>query len=247
MKLLYFTATGNCLYVAKQFGGENYSIPKLLKEEQFTIEADKIGIIFPIFNLSVPKLVEDFLGKVKLKSNYIFAVATYGMFAGGAVRHLVEIGKRNGIQFSYINELVMVDNFLPGFEMKKQVDGQGRKQIEENLKKIVREVEANRFYIKKHSILVEPLRKLGLKMEGENFEKDFYTEDSCNGCKTCEKVCPVDNIKVETKPAFYQNCQRCLACIQNCPQKAIHHTKEKSGERFRNEHISLKEIVNANQ
>ncbi len=95
MKLLYFTATGNCLYVAKQFGGENYSIPKLLKEEQFTMEADKIGIIFPIFNLSVPKLVEDFLGKVKLKSNYIFAVATYGMFAGGAVRHLVEIGKRN--------------------------------------------------------------------------------------------------------------------------------------------------------
>ncbi len=141
----------------------------------------------------------------------------------------------------------MVDNFLPGFDMKKQVNDQGRKQIDENLNEIIKDVKANRLYIKKHSIITEPLRKLGSLMESERFEKDFRTEDSCNGCKTCEKVCPVDNIKVEKKPAFSQNCQRCLACIQNCPQKAIHHKKEKSSERFRNEHISLKEIVNANQ
>lgn len=247
MKILYFTATGNCLYVAKSFGGENYSIPKLVKEGQFTIEDDKIGIVFPIYNLSVPKLIEDFLDKVKLKSNYIFAVATYGMIAGGASRHLLEIGKRNGIHFSYINELIMVDNYLPGLEMKKQVNSQGRKHIEENLDKIVKDVETKRLYIKKHSIITKPLRQLSLIMERGNFEKDFRTEDSCNGCKTCEKVCPVNNIKVEKKPVFYQNCQNCLACIHNCPQKAIHHKKEKSRERFRNEHISLKEIVNANQ
>lgn len=247
MKILYFTATGNCLYVAKGFGGENYSIPKLMKEGELVIEDEKIGLVFPIYNLSVPKLVEEFLGKAKLKSKYIFAVATYGMIAGGATNRLLEIGKRNGIQFSYINELVMVDNYLPGFEMKKQMNNQGKKHIDLNLDRIVKDVETNRLYIKKHSIITETLRQISLKMEGKNFEKDFRTEDSCNSCKTCEKVCPVDNIKVEKKPVFSQNCQRCLACIQNCPKNAIHHKKEKSGERFRNEHISLAEIINANQ
>jgi ferredoxin len=247
MKVLYFTATGNCLYVAKHFGGEHYSIPRLLKEGQLTIEDDKIGLVYPIYNLSVPKYVEEFLDKVKLKSNYIFAVGTYGMFAGGASRHLLEIGKRNGINFSYINELVMVDNYLPGFEMKMQINSQGKKRIEENLDQIVKDVENKRLYIKKHTSIMKPLRQLGLLMESKSFEKGFYTEDKCDSCKTCEKVCPVNNIQVAKKPVFSQNCQRCLACIQNCPKKAIHHEKEKSGERFRNEHISLKEIIHANQ
>ncbi len=246
MKLLYFTATGNCLYVAKRFGGESLSIPQLLKEEAFTIEDDKIGIIFPIYNWSVPKLVEEFLNKVILKSNYIFAVGTYGMVAGGATGRLLEIGERNNIHFSYINELIMVDNFLPGFEMKKQKEGLGKKQVEENLNQIIKDVASNRLYIKKHSFLAQPLRKLVSNLEKEGFEKNFYTEDSCNSCATCEKVCPVNNIKVDKKPMFAQNCQHCLACIQNCPKKAIHHKKEKSGERFRNEHVSLKEIMNAN-
>ena len=32
MKICYFTATGNCLYVAKQIGGELLSIPQLIIE-----------------------------------------------------------------------------------------------------------------------------------------------------------------------------------------------------------------------
>lgn len=35
MTILYFTATGNCLYVAKQLGGELLSIPQLMKNGTF--------------------------------------------------------------------------------------------------------------------------------------------------------------------------------------------------------------------
>lgn len=247
MKILYFTATGNSLYVAKSFGGEVYSIPQLLKEGQFTMESDKIGIVYPIFNGGVPKLVEEFLDKAKLKSKYIFGIGTYGMFAGAASRHLEEIGKRNGIHFSYINDIVMVDNYLPGFEMKKQKEGLGKKQVKENLEKIVKDVENGRKYIKKSAIIAVPLCYLSSKFYDENFEKKFTVDNTCNGCKTCEKVCPVDNIKVDKKPVFEHNCQHCLACIQNCPKKAIHLKNEKSSERFINENVSLKEIINANQ
>lgn len=55
MKILYFTATGNNLYIAKRLGGELYSIPKLIKEGKYEFEDEKIGIVFPAYGWSVLK------------------------------------------------------------------------------------------------------------------------------------------------------------------------------------------------
>jgi MinD superfamily P-loop ATPase containing an inserted ferredoxin domain len=246
MKILYFTATGNNLYVTKRIGDEYYSIPKMMKEGIFDFEDEKIGIIFPVFNIGVPKIVEEFLNKVRLKSKYIFGIATYGAFSGATTRHLLEIGKRNGIEFSYINELIMVDNYLPGFDMNKQMQGQTKKNIEENLEKIIKDIKEGRKYIKNHTIIKEGLRVLADKFYDNNFEKNFSVDNNCNGCKTCERVCPVDNIKVNKKPVFNNNCQHCLSCIHNCPKKAISIKKEKNKVRFINENITLKEIIDSN-
>ena len=41
MKVFYFTATGNSLDVTKRFGGEIYSIPNVLKGDQFHFEDEK--------------------------------------------------------------------------------------------------------------------------------------------------------------------------------------------------------------
>ncbi|WP_434084577.1 EFR1 family ferrodoxin [Lacrimispora xylanisolvens] len=153
MKILYFTATGNSLYVAKSLGGECYSIPKLLKEGQFEFEDEKIGIIFPTYNLGVPKIVEEFLNKANLKSKYIFGIATYGAFSGAVSTHLFEIGKRNGIEFSYINEIIMVDNNLAAFDIRKQIEKEADKKIEENLAKLIKDIEIGTRYIKKHTVL----------------------------------------------------------------------------------------------
>ena len=85
------------------------------------------------------------------------------------------------------------------------------------------------------------------KIPNNDFQKKFYVESSCNGCKTCEKVCPVNNIEVNEFPTFHNNCQQCLACIQNCPQNSIHLKGEKSSARFRNNNVDLKEIIEANK
>ena len=44
------------------------------------------------------------------------------------------------------------------------------------------------------------------------------------------------------------NCQTCLACINACPSKAISLTvpEKNPTARYRNEHISLSEIIRAN-
>lgn len=64
--------------------------------------------------------------------------------------------------------------------------------------------------------------------------------------KICTKVCPVKNITMEEKPKYNGNCQDCLACIHNCPQKVISLKTEKSAARFHNKDITLQEIIDSN-
>ena len=114
------------------------------------------------------------------------------------------------------------------------------------MSKIIKDIEEGRKYIKKHTIITEGIRVLADKFYDNKFEKNFSVDNNCNGCKTCERVCPVDNIKVDKKPLFMNNCQRCLACTNNCPHNSIRVNKEKSKTRFINQNVTLKEIINAN-
>jgi len=251
LKILYFTATGNNLYIAKRIGGELLSIPKMVKENRYEFEDDKIGIVFPVFHGGVPRLVENFLNKTSLKSKYIFAVASYGSISGDPVSHLLEIGKRNKIEFNYINEILMIDNWLPIFDMDKERKKEPKKKIEENLNKIIEDIQGNKIYAKKYSPVTNGLRAgiriINQKKNDIPFEKKFIINNSCNECKICKKVCPVDNIEIENIPCFKSNCQQCLACIQNCPQQAIRLKRERGNARFRNQNITLREIIDSNK
>lgn len=63
MKTFYFTGTGNSLYIAKKVGGDLFSIPQVLKGNQYVFKDEKIGIIFPTYGLSVPNIVKEFIEK----------------------------------------------------------------------------------------------------------------------------------------------------------------------------------------
>lgn len=75
----------------------------------------------------------------------------------------------------------------------------------------------------------------------------YMVNDKCVRCGVCAKVCPANNITVtETGVKFSDRCEVCYACLHNCPQNAIHLTKEANTVRFRNEHITLADIIKAN-
>jgi ferredoxin len=251
MKIFYFTATGNNLYIAKRLGGERYSIPQLLKEEKVEFKDEQIGFVFPVYMIVVPSIVEEFLNKVKLESSYIFAVISYGNYAGAAATQLLEIGERNGIKFSYVNEILMVDSYLPVFDINQQVKDEPKKNIEENLDRIINDVNRRYGYVKKDPVITRYatkfIRRIPFFMNKPTFDKKFSVEDGCIGCGICVKVCPAGNIELANKrPEFHGRCINCLACTNNCPKNVIRLKGEKSKARFVNQNVSTKEIMEAN-
>lgn len=63
-------------------------------------------------------------------------------------------------------------------------------------------------------------------------DKKFFVQETCNRCGLCEKVCPVQNIRlVDGRPAWQHHCEQCMACLQWCPQEAIQFGKATIGRR----------------
>ena len=266
--ILYFTATGNCLYVARQLAGENaelLSIPQLVKQGRYAFEADEIGIVYPIYGHMPPNMVREFIKKARLKAAYKFAVLTYGARKCDAVEIWDRVSRNAGNSFDYINTIVMVDNWLPNFDMNEQIKMD--KHIPENLQKIAADIRARRRW---HEPVTEEERQMhrgfmqlsgldpevGFLMKSEKY---FTVTDACIGCAVCTEVCPRGNYELTSTGVKTQgDCDFCFACIQNCPQRAIKFAElpddpflaqgEKNpNARYRNEHVSLWSIKEANR
>ncbi len=249
MKVFYFTATGNCLEMAKAIGGELLSIPQVLRKGPASFTDDAIGIIFPCYALGVPPIVQEFIQKIRLDSPYIFGIMSYGNFEGAGIHHFKGVAEKNGIKLSYLNSILMVDNYLNFFAMEDQLATLADKKVSENLATISKDVNSGRKFTRKVNFLMKGitwLAQLFNPFKPGNNDKNFIIEDHCNSCKVCEKVCPMKNIEVKGKPKFGHQCISCYACTHNCPQNAIRLKGEKSKIRFRNNQVELREIIEAN-
>lgn len=265
--VLYFTGTGNCLYVARQLAGkegEILSIPQLMRKKQFEIEADEIGLVYPIYGHMPPYMVREFIKKAQLKAEYKFAVLTYGMRKCNAVEIWDGISRKAGNVFDYIGTIVMVDNWLPNFDMNEQMKID--KHIPENLAKITSDLSNRRRW---HEPVKQEEREqhegfmslsgldpeVGFLMKAD---RSFRVTDDCIHCGICTYVCPRGNYQLTGQGVKMQgDCEFCFACIQNCPQRAIQFKKNEDGTwpdgseknpnaRYRNENVSLMELKLAN-
>ena len=144
MTICYFTATGNSLYVAKRIGGTLLSIPKLMKENEIIINDDAVGIIAPVYAGNMPEMVRNFLKKAKIKTDYLFLICTYGMSYSVAKVNAISIANESGLKIDYVNVVKMVDNYLPGFDIKKQIESAHEKNIEGQIDNICKDLSSRK-------------------------------------------------------------------------------------------------------
>lgn len=253
MKICYFTATGNSLYVARRIGGGNaelLSIPKLMKEGVLDIEDDAVGIVAPIYDADMPKMVRRFMEQVRIKTDYFFFVYTYGFSETVARPHAELEAEKVGLKLSYANSIKMVDNYLPGFEAQEQIDTIGKKDVEGQIDKVCRDIAARREIPVKvgvgAKVMIPVMRQIGKSVMRDTAAQDYIVTNACVRCGICARVCPAVNIMISDHVEFGNRCEVCYACVHNCPHNAIHLKDEKSSTRFRNENVKLKDIIAAN-
>lgn len=250
MMIFYYTGTGNSLAIAKQLGGELVSIPKIMNSKDLSFKADVIGIVFPIYSLEAPKKVQEFLSKARFKADYMFAIGTYGSMPSAAMYRVQKLAKKNGYCFDYLNQILMVDNFLPLFDIDKEIKKIPQKKINENLLLIKDEIESRKkreaHASLGHRALAGTLSAFGKLLYNGKEAQKYIVNDQCIKCGICTKVCPASNITVEEKVTFKASCEQCEACVHMCPKNAIHIKNERSKARWINPEVTLNEIIESN-
>lgn len=250
--IFYFTGTGNSLYIAKQIEENPLSIPQAIHRRNQEFSADSIGIVAPVYGHEVPPMVKDFMKNAVFHTDYFYIILTYGNRHGGAAELAKKFCDECGIAVNYINVIMMADNWLPGFDMneQKKID----KKVEENMAEIVVDLAAHKNMISEvtdtdRNAHQQFLERMG-QMPADAWQHLLRVTDACVGCGICERVCPSASVRIEEGKAVHipGNCQTCLACAHACPQKAVQLTipEVNPDARYRNEHISLQEIMEAN-
>ena len=253
MTICYFSATGNSLYVARRIGGKLLSIPQLMRQDEIRIEDDAIGVVCPCYNVEMPMMVRDFMRKAHLSTDYFFFIYTYGEGYAESFAHVKLAAEEAGLKLAYVGAIQMVDNFIPYFDMQQQIESLKRKDVESQIEKLLDDIAARRTVEVEITTKTEENMAMYHKRLAEKFlRKDtalsYTVNDDCIRCGICAKVCPANNITVTDEGVkFSDHCEVCYACLHNCPKTAIHMPVEAGTLRFRNEHVTLADIIRSNE
>jgi ferredoxin len=248
--IYYFSGTGNSLHVARELQArvpETRLIPMvgLLDEDVVHTSAEAVGLAFPQYASSTPKLVDRFISKLDLATaEYIFATATRGGTTCFAFDQIDKLLKRKGRRLDSFFVLTMPSGSEPlvqDYADKITEERIGRLESElmerlDSIKDIVIAREVNReedcrstapppAFLKPYMPIIEPLVRylipLG-KLAESRFR--FYADSRCNGCGLCERVCLAQKIRmVDGRPVWQEQaaCFGCFACLNYCPETSV--------------------------
>ncbi len=249
MKVYYFTGTGNSLFVTKSLSDNIYSIPQLFKNNDFNIENEVVGLVFPTYGANPPKIIYEFINKVSIKSKYLFVIMTCSDDNSGATNHICNLLRNKGIHVNYSNVVYMPTNHIPFSNL--EIEHSVEKNVSAQLSLINNDILnfKNSHLNNKFKYLVKRnLVKTVHKFLPIDNPINFSVTDQCIKCKVCLYVCPRKNISLIGDEIIIKNhCEYCLSCVHNCPKKAIAVKNDKSPNvRYRNPNVSLTEIKSSN-
>ena len=253
--IFYFTSTGNSLYAARQLGDDELvSIARELRKTDRHYQAERIGIVVPLYEFDLPKPVDEFIKNSTFDTDYFFIISTYGMHNGGIAERVSARLEAAGRRVDYYNTVIMVDNALQVFDMAEQIRIDPEKHVDEQLAAVRADIEARRHYIQpatqEEVDFYEGYMKNPFNLTPTNERPLYFLGDGCIGCGTCSRVCPMQCIQmVDKRPVWdFDACAGCFGCIHACPKKAIHFVEfdEPNPEvRYRNPHVTLMDLMQA--
>lgn len=240
--IIYFSSTGNSLYIAKKLqsdlGGKILYLPKYQGEGS---EFERIILVTPIHSYGMPKCVYEFLPRLN-KSVELVIIQNYGGMIGGADYLVYSYCKMLGLNLKGMFILRMPENFTLTFSVPKFYIKSTLKSADKRIEKVVCAIKENKFGLPKK-------KKTRAKLYQKNMSnwhiigKCFSTNKNCVKCGKCISICPAGNISFKDgEIVFGDKCVACLGCYHRCPNKAIVYKNKKKKSRYVNPNVKSDEI-----
>jgi ferredoxin len=253
--LYYFTGTGNSLWVARKIAerlnnADLLPMARIWKAEKIMPESEIIGLVFPLYFQGTPDIVLRFVEKLILNNvDYVFAICTRGLTGGIVFKQLNRILEAKSRRLAYATYLTMHDNYIVNFDAPtlnraRRIEKKALDRIAEIAEIVNRKANGNVSDPLIGSIMGNVIYPSWIK-DLHHKDRKFWTDEKCNSCGTCLKVCPVDNMELtDGKPSWLHHCQQCFACIHLCPRNAIQiGRKTLNRTRYRHHDIKIKDII----
>lgn len=239
----YFSGTGNTLLIVKE-------MVKLFKENKFdaryyrieqsdpsSIDTNHIiGLGFPVAAQGTYPFVWQFIKNLPYAhSTPLFMIDTMLMYSGGVLGPVRKIIKRKGYIPIGAKEFIMPSNVFirEGMNDKKRVKiNKALIKATEFARRLI-DGETSWFDLPIYSDLMALISQ---SSSNWRFFKSLtpirVNKSECNLCGLCEKLCPINNIKLIKYPEFLNSCILCMRCFAFCPKEAISF-KNYSSARYR--------------
>jgi Pyruvate/2-oxoacid:ferredoxin oxidoreductase delta subunit len=232
--IYYFTGTGNSLAAAKTIAAalkDCQLVPIASLRDtpgEIVPVADRVGIICPVYDAGVPVIVAEFVSRLDLsRAAYTFAVVTLGGIGVSALHQLNSIvEKRQGRHLDAAFAVKMPGNFPPVGRSRRAEPGDPVLAAADTLlTEIAGTIDKGLTVppgFSPLSALIHMVSWGSFSRSVRGSDKAFSVSDACTSCRTCERVCPVNNIRmVNDRPVWQHHCECCCACLHFCPVEAI--------------------------
>lgn len=242
--ILYFSGTGNTRfaaeYLADHLEDEIVSLNDILKYKRpLEFRSEKPFVVCaPIYAWSFPRIIVRLLKKAEfIGSTKLYFIGTMASQTGECDKELSKITANLGMEFMGFCGIPMPSNYIVGGKLPTA--SQAEEMIESVLP-IMSELSSRIFQelviTKNDNTPLSPIASGIGKSLFNKFavsDKKYIVSGQCTSCGTCERVCPVNNIKLSSAgvPHFRNYCIGCFACINKCPSEAIDIGKRTIGKR----------------
>lgn len=240
--ILYFSGTGNTAYVAKRLAEQTGDtalnlFDRIRKDDCTPLESETPWVLaVPTYAWRVPRLILSWLKRTELLGNRRFyLVMTYGSGKGAAADEMPEICRQKGLEYRGCAGLTMPENYIamfraPGREKALSIIAKAEPAIRKAAERIAQGMNLDT----RKSTLPEKFLSRVVNDSFYRFSitaKPFRTTDACVACGKCAKICPMNNIHMDSgKPIWGDHCTHCMSCICRCPKEAIEYGKRTRGK-----------------